>query len=45
MKIKLLELFSGIGGFSKGLMDAGIEITDHWFSDIDFNDALKTIVR
>lgn len=34
-KIKLMELFSGIGGFSKGFVDAGYEIETHWFSEID----------
>jgi len=33
--IKLIELFSGIGGFSKGLADAGFNITEHYFSEID----------
>jgi len=31
----LVELFSGIGGFAKGLMDAGVSITKHYFSEID----------
>ena len=35
MKIKLIELFSGIGGFTKGLQDAGFEIEEHYFSEID----------
>lgn len=35
MKINLLELFSGIGGFTKGFIDAGFEIGDHYFSEID----------
>ena len=35
MKINLLELFSGIGGFSKGFQDAGYEIEEHYFSEID----------
>lgn len=35
MKIKLIELFSGIGGFTKGLQDAGFEIIEHYFSEID----------
>lgn len=35
MKIKLLELFSGTGGFTKGFLDAGYEIEKHWFSEID----------
>ena len=35
MKIKLIELFSGIGGFTKGLQDAGFEIEEHFFSEID----------
>lgn len=33
--IKIIELFSGIGGFSKGLADAGFNITEHYFSEID----------
>jgi DNA (cytosine-5)-methyltransferase 1 len=33
--IKLLELFSGIGGFAKGLEQAGFNITSHQFSEID----------
>jgi DNA (cytosine-5)-methyltransferase 1 len=33
--IVLLDLFSGIGGFSKGLTDAGFNITKHFFSEID----------
>ena len=35
MKINLLELFSGVGGFSVGIEQAGIEIGWHGFSDID----------
>lgn len=35
MKIVLIELFSGIGGFSQGISDAGFEITHHYFSEID----------
>ena len=34
-EIILLELFSGIGGFAKGLSDAGFNITKHYFSEID----------
>jgi len=33
--IVLIELFSGIGGFAKGLSDAGFNITHHYFSEID----------
>ncbi|KGT09569.1 hypothetical protein NV63_06720 [Elizabethkingia anophelis] len=33
--MKLIELFSGIGGFTKGLQDAGFEIEEHYFSEID----------
>jgi len=32
---KLIELFSGMGGFSKGLADAGFNITEHYFAEID----------
>lgn len=34
-KIKIMDLFSGIGGFSKGLLDAGFEVETHYFSEID----------
>lgn len=33
--LKIIELFSGIGGFSKGLADAGFNFTEHYFSEID----------
>jgi DNA (cytosine-5)-methyltransferase 1 len=33
--IDLLELFSGIGGFAKGLSQAGFNIKKHYFSEID----------
>lgn len=35
MKLNIIELFSGIGGFSKGLMEAGFIFNDHYFSEID----------
>ncbi len=35
MKIITLDLFSGIGGFSKGVQEAGFEIEKHYFSEID----------
>ena len=35
MDIVLIELFSGIGGFAKGLIDAGFNITNHYFSEVD----------
>ena len=34
-KIKIIELFSGIGGFSKGLEQAGFEIEKQYSSEID----------
>ena len=33
--IVLLDLFSGIGGFSLGLSQAGFNITNHYYSEID----------
>ena len=35
MNINLLELFSGIGGFTLGLMKSGFNINNHYFSEID----------
>jgi DNA (cytosine-5)-methyltransferase 1 len=35
MEIDLLELFSGIGGFAKGLQEAGFKIKKHQYSEID----------
>ena len=35
MKINILDLFSGIGGFSLGVEKTGIKINKHYFSDID----------
>lgn len=34
-ELNIIELFSGIGGFSKGLEDAGFKIKKHYFSEID----------
>lgn len=34
-EIILLDLFSGIGGFSLGLIQAGFKIKQHYFSEID----------
>lgn len=34
-EIILLDLFSGTGGFSKGLEEAGYHIKQHYFSEID----------
>ena len=34
-KINLLDLFSGIGGFAQGLTQAGFEIENHYFSEIE----------
>jgi len=33
--MKLIDLFSGIGGFSLGFQRAGCQITEHYFSEID----------
>ena len=35
MKVKLLDLFSGVGGFRLGLEQAGFEIESEQFSEID----------
>lgn len=35
--MRYMDLFSGIGGFALGLMQAGIEFEEHWFSEIDKN--------
>ena len=34
-EIILLDLFSGIGGFAKGISNAGYKIKTHYFSEID----------
>ena len=34
-QIDILELFSGIGGFTKGFQQAGYEIRNHYFSEVD----------
>lgn len=33
--INIIELFSGIGGFTKGFIDAGYTINKHYYSEID----------
>ncbi|WP_212895675.1 DNA cytosine methyltransferase, partial [Capnocytophaga canis] len=33
--MKIIELFSGIGGFTKGFEQAGYEFSEHYFSEID----------
>lgn len=33
--MKILELFSGIGGFAKGFLDAGYQFETHYFSEVD----------
>lgn len=35
MPIRLLDLFSGIGGFSKGILDTGVKFSWHGYSEID----------
>ena len=34
-EINILELFSGIGGFSKGFEEAGYNLKNHYFSEVD----------
>lgn len=34
-EINYIDLFSGIGGFAKGINDAGIKIKNHYYSEID----------
>lgn len=34
-EITLIDLFSGTGGFAKGLLDAGYKIKTHFFSEVD----------
>ncbi len=34
-EIDILELFSGIGGFSLGFQQAGFKINNHYFSEVD----------
>ena len=33
--MKIIDLFSGIGGFSLGFKNTGYEFTEHYFSEID----------
>lgn len=33
--INYIDLFSGLGAFAKGIVDAGIPINNHYFSEID----------
>lgn len=33
--MKIIDLFSGIGGFSLGFKNAGYEFTEHYFSEVD----------
>ena len=35
--MKIIDLFSGIGGFSLGFQRAGYQFTEHYFSEIDKN--------
>lgn len=35
--INYLDLFSGIGGFAKGIIQAGIKLNNHYYSEIDKN--------
>lgn len=41
--MKLLELFSGIGGFALGLQRADFEFTEHYFSEISKSPRYKMI--
>ena len=33
--MKIIDLFSGIGGFALGFQRAGYQFTEHYFSEID----------
>lgn len=33
--MKIIDLFSGIGGFCRGFLQAGYQFTEHYFSEID----------
>ena len=33
--MKIIDLFSGIGGFAKGFQQAGFQFTEHYFSEVD----------
>lgn len=35
MEIDLVELFSGIGGFTNGLISSGFVLNNHYFSEVD----------
>ena len=37
MRLNVIDLFSGIGGFSLGLQGAGYEIEKHYFSEVNRN--------